>query len=52
MRKSSLSPFHSIKEVKSMIKFSFAELDHRITVIESEVMSLKSRLDKLETQRK
>jgi len=40
------------KEVKSMIKFSFAELDHRITVLESEVMSLKSRLDRLETQRK
>ncbi len=38
------------KEAKSMIKFSFAELDRRITAIESEFMSLKSRMDRLEAQ--
>jgi len=37
------------KEAKSMIKFSFAELDRRITTLESEVMSLKRRMDRLET---
>ena len=37
-------------ETKSMIKFSFAELDRRITAIESEVTSLKRRLDHLEAR--
>lgn len=37
-------------ETKSMIKFSFAELDRRITSIESEVVSLKRRLDHLEAR--
>ncbi|MBM4137779.1 MAG: hypothetical protein FJ241_13260 [Nitrospira sp.] len=38
------------REAKSMIKFSFAELDRRITVIESEVVSLKRRLEHLEAR--
>ena len=39
------------KETRSMIKFSYAELDRRVAVIEDEVMSLKSRLDRLEALR-
>lgn len=38
------------REAKSMIKFSFAELDRRITVIESEVVSLNRRLEHLEAR--
>lgn len=38
------------KEVKSMIKFSYTELDRRMTTIEGEVSSLKSRMERLEAR--
>lgn len=38
------------KEVKSLIKFSYAELDQRIRNLEHEVTDSKSRLDRLEQQ--
>lgn len=38
------------KEVKSMIKLSYAELDRRRTMIEGEVAVLKARLDRLEAR--
>ncbi len=38
------------KEVKSLIKFSFAELDQRIRTLEQEVARAKTRLDRLERQ--
>lgn len=37
-------------EVKAMIKFSYSELDRRITTVEGEVAGLKSRLDRLEAR--
>ena len=37
-------------EVKSMVKFSYTELDRRMMAIESEVTSLKSRMDRLEAR--
>ena len=39
------------KEVKSMIKFSYAELDHRLITVEGEITSLKSRMERLEGKR-
>ena len=36
------------QEVLAAIKFSYAELDRRITVLESEVNDLKRRVDKIE----
>jgi len=39
------------KEVKSMIKFSYAELDRRINTVESEVTSLRNRVERLERGR-
>ncbi|PIZ21255.1 MAG: hypothetical protein COY50_00405 [Deltaproteobacteria bacterium CG_4_10_14_0_8_um_filter_43_12] len=38
------------KETRSMIKFSYAELDRRVAVIEDEVMSLKNRVERLEAR--
>ena len=38
------------REILSAIKFSYAELDRRITTIESEVSSLKSRMERLEAR--
>jgi len=40
------------KEVKALMKFSFAELDHRIQSLETDVGVLKSRLDRLETHQR
>ncbi|GJL63819.1 MAG: hypothetical protein NPIRA04_24730 [Nitrospirales bacterium] len=40
------------KEVRALMKFSFAELDHRIQSLETDVGVLKSRLDRLETQQR
>ena len=37
-------------EVKSMVKLSFAELDRRLTTLESTVHDLSSRLERLETR--
>jgi chromosome segregation ATPase len=37
-------------EVKSMIKLSFAELDRRITTLETTVQDLTTRLERLETR--
>jgi uncharacterized protein involved in exopolysaccharide biosynthesis len=36
------------KEILSAIKFSYAELDQRLTTVEGEVTSLKSRVERLE----
>ena len=36
------------KETRSMIRFSYAELDRRVVAIEGEVMSLKNRVERLE----
>ncbi len=40
------------KEVRALMKFSFAELDHRIQSLETDVGLLKSRLDRLETSQR
>lgn len=40
------------KETRIMIKFSYIELERRISAIESEVISLKSRIDKIEAQKR
>jgi ubiquinone biosynthesis protein UbiJ len=40
------------KEVRALMKFSFAELDHRIQSLESDVGGLKARLDRLEAQQR
>ena len=37
------------KELKSMIKFSYAELDQRIRLLEGTVSSLQNRMERLET---
>ncbi len=39
------------REILSAIKFSYAELDRRITTVESEVTSLRSRVERLERGR-
>jgi predicted nuclease with TOPRIM domain len=39
------------REILSAIKFSYAELDRRISTIEGEVTSLKSRMERLEQKR-
>lgn len=38
------------KEVKAMIKFSYSELDGRINALESEVASVKTRVERLEAR--
>ncbi len=38
------------KEVKAMIKFSYAELDRRIRTLEEDFLTLKSRVERLETR--
>ena len=38
------------KEVKSMIKFSYAELDRRIRTLEEDFLMFKGRLDRLEAR--
>ncbi|MCY4613864.1 MAG: hypothetical protein OXB94_09615 [Nitrospira sp.] len=40
------------KEVRALLKFSFAELDHRIQSLETDVGVLKARLDRLEAQQR
>ena len=40
------------KEVRALMKFSFAELDHRIQSLETDVGGLKARLDRLEAQQR
>jgi chromosome segregation ATPase len=37
-------------EIKAMIRLSFGELDRRIRSLESDVTSLRARLEKLESQ--
>ncbi len=40
------------KEVRSLIRFSYAELDERLKTVEREMLLLKARLDEIEqTQR-
>jgi len=36
------------EEIKAMIKFSYAELDRRISTLEMEVQELKRRIDQIE----
>jgi chromosome segregation ATPase len=36
------------EEIKAMIKFSYAELDRRISTLEAEVQELKRRVDRIE----
>jgi archaellum component FlaC len=36
------------EEIKAMIKFSYAELDRRISILETEVQELKRRMDQIE----
>lgn len=38
------------KEVKAMIKFSYAELDRRIRTVEETVLSLQARVERLEAR--
>ena len=40
------------REVRALLKFSFAELDHRIQSLETDVGVLKARLDHLEAQQR
>jgi ubiquinone biosynthesis protein UbiJ len=40
------------KEVRALMKFSFAELDHRIQSLETDVGGLKARLARLEAQQR
>ena len=40
------------KEILSAIKFSYAELDRRITTVEGEVSALKTRLERLEARQR
>lgn len=40
------------KDVKAMIKFSHTELDRRITTLESEVTSVKARVELLEARQR
>ncbi|WP_447968206.1 hypothetical protein [Nitrospira sp. M1] len=39
------------REVRAVIKFSFAELDQRIGTLENEMLRMKKRLDQLEMQK-
>ena len=39
---------YSHEELKSMIKFSYSELDRRLTALEMELESLKRRVEKIE----
>ena len=38
------------EEVKSMIKFSYAELDRRVQTLEESVLSLQTRMNRLEAK--
>lgn len=37
-------------EIKAMIKFSYAELDQRLRTVESEVLDLRARVERLEAR--
>jgi predicted nucleic acid-binding Zn-ribbon protein len=39
-----------LSEIKAMIRLSFGELDRRISSLESDVASLRSRLERLEAR--
>jgi len=39
---------HAHQEMMAMIKFSYAELDRRISTLETEMLELKRRVDKIE----
>ena len=41
---------HEFGEVKAMIKFSFAELDGRLTILEHQVSDLLGRVERLEAK--
>ncbi len=40
------------RHVRALLKFSFAEPDHRIQSLETDVGVLKARLDRLDTQQR
>ena len=39
---------HTHQEMMAMIKFSYAELDRRVSTLEGEVLELKRRVDQIE----
>jgi prefoldin subunit 5 len=39
---------HAHQEIMAMIKFSYAELDRRVSTLEGEVQELKRRMDQIE----
>lgn len=39
------------KEVQALMRLSFAQLDQRIRTLESDLSTLKARMDRLETSR-
>lgn len=40
-----------LRETRALIRLSFAQLDQRIGTLEADLASLKSRVDRLESQR-
>lgn len=42
--------FEELSEIKAMIRLSFGELDRRMRSLESDVTSLRTRLEKLEAR--
>ena len=38
------------QEVKAMIKFSYAELDRRVRTLEGEIVTLRSRVERIEAR--
>jgi hypothetical protein len=42
---------HGFAETQAMVKFSYAELDRRLTSAESNIDSLQRRVEKLEKHR-
>ncbi|HLA61967.1 MAG TPA: hypothetical protein VK626_06965 [Nitrospiraceae bacterium] len=40
-----------IKEMRALIRLSFSQLDQRIRTLESDISTLKARMDRLETSR-
>ncbi len=39
------------KEMRALMRLSFAQLDQRIRTLESDISTLKTRMDRLETSR-
>lgn len=39
------------KEMRALMRLSFSQLDQRITTLETDISTLKARMDRLETSR-